>query len=342
MSGALSSALVSQEDLSPAGLDRPTATSRNGRTMTTTTTAINTGLDVRKITARIGAEVTGLSPDLDLDQATIAAVRAALNEYKALVFRGVRLDDEGQQRFAGYFGPLTSAHPTVPAVDGEPNVLPVDSENGRSNHWHTDVTFVLNPPQASTLRSIIVPPYGGETLIANAGAAYRDLPAPLRAFADTLWAEHTNDYDYAVPPESLDDAKRERRAVFISTKYETVHPVVRVHPLTGERGLFIGGFAQRIVGLSKGESRDLLRLLQAYVTRPENVLRVSWEPGQLVLFDNRITQHYAIDNYDDLPRRLNRVTVAGDIPAGIDGRPSYSVKGDASHYTPVAVVRAAA
>ncbi len=153
---------------------------------------------------------------------------------------------------------------------------------------------------------------------------------------------HTNDYDYAVPPESLNETERERRAIFLSTKYETAHPVVRVHPLTGERNLFIGGFAQRIVGLSTGESKDILRLLQAYVTRPENILRVAWEPDQLVLFDNRITQHYAIDNYDDAPRRLNRVTVAGDIPVGIDGRQSYSVKGDASHYTPVAAVRAAA
>ena len=305
-------------------------------------TATSTRLGVRKITARVGAEITGLSPDLNLDPETVATIRAALNEHKALVFRGISLDDDGQQRFAGYFGPLTSAHPTVPAVDGEPNVLPVDSEDGSVNYWHTDVTFVLNPPQASTLRSIIVPPYGGETLIANAGAAYRDLPEPLRAFADTLWAVHTNDYDYAVPPESLNETERARRAIFLSTKYETAHPVVRVHPLTGERSLFIGGFAQRIVGLSKGESKDILRLLQHYVTRPENILRVSWEPGQLVLFDNRITQHYAVDNYDDAPRRLNRVTVAGDIPAGLDGRQSYSVKGDASHYTPVAAVRSAA
>ncbi len=307
-----------------------------------TTTSLGTKLGVRKITARIGAEITGVDPALELAPETVTAIRAALNEHKALVFRGVRLDDEGQQRFAGYFGPLTSAHPTVPAVDGAPNVLPVDSEDGRVNYWHTDVTFVLNPPQASTLRSIIVPPYGGETLIANAGAAYRDLPGPLRAFADSLWAVHTNDYDYAVPPESLNETERERRAIFLSTKYETAHPVVRVHPLTGERGLFIGGFAQRIVGLSTGESKDILRLLQHYVTRPENILRVSWEPGQLVLFDNRITQHYAIDNYDDAPRRLNRVTVAGDVPVGLDGKPSYSVKGDASHYTPVAAVRAAA
>ena len=301
-----------------------------------TTTSIGTKLGLRKITARIGAEVTGVSPSLELDPETVTAIRAALNQHKALVFRGISVDDDGQQRFARYFGPLTSAHPTVPAVDGEPNVLPVDSEDSRSNHWHTDVTFVLNPPQVSTLRSIVIPPYGGETLIANTGTAYRDLPEPLRAFADTLRAVHTNDYDYAVPPESLDKAKRARRAVFTSTRYETVHPVVRVHPLTGERGLFIGGFAHRIAGLSTAESKDILRLLQHYVTRPENILRLSWEPGQLVLFDNRITQHYAIDNYDDLPRRLNRVTVAGDIPVGIDSQQSYSIAGDASHYSPVA------
>jgi alkyl sulfatase len=303
-----------------------------------TTASISTTLTVRKLSARIGAVVSGLGPDLAVDPETAAAVRAALNEHKALVFRDVDLDDEGQQRFAGYFGPITAAHPTVPAVDGEPNVLPVDSYDGPVNYWHTDVTFVLNPPQASTLRSIVVPPYGGETLIANTGAAYRDLPEPLRAFADTLWAVHTNDYDYVKPPESLSRSEQERRELFLSTRYETAHPVVRVHPLTGDRGLFIGGFAQRIVGLPKGESRDILRLLQHYVTRPENILRVAWEPRQLVLFDNRITQHYAVGNYDNAPRRLNRVTVAGDIPAGIDGRQSYSVKGDASRYSPVAAI----
>jgi taurine dioxygenase len=180
-----------------------------------------------------------------------------------------------------------------------------------------------------------VPSYGGQTLIASSAGAYRDLPQVLRDFADTLWAVHTNDYDYAVPDNLQQAGAEERRAIFTSTKFETVHPVVRVHPLTGERGLFIGGFAQRIVGLSNTESRDVLRLLQAYVTRPENVLRVSWEPNQLVLFDNRITQHYAVDNYDDQPRRLNRVTVAGDIPVGVAGTPSRSLVGDASGYSTV-------
>ncbi|MFD4503973.1 TauD/TfdA dioxygenase family protein [Streptomyces sp. NPDC058457] len=293
-------------------------------------------IEIRKVTANIGAQVLGVDISKPLDEEQVAAIREALNVHKALVFDDVNLDDEGQEAFARHFGDLTTAHPTVPAVDGAPNVLPVDSERGRANHWHTDVTFVLNPPQASTLRSITIPPYGGETLIASSAAAYRDLPEPLRALADTLWAEHTNDYDYAVPDEEIDAEQAAQRAQFTSIKFRTVHPVVRVHPLTGERGLFIGGFAQRIVGLSKDESRKVLDLLQAYVTRPENILRHRWSPNQLVLFDNRITQHYAIDNYDGRPRRLNRVTVAGDVPAGIEGKESYSIEGDASHYTPVA------
>ena len=297
-----------------------------------------TKTQIHKVTARIGAQVSGVDITKRLDDETIATVRAALNEHKALVFDAEGLDDDGQQAFARQFGDLTTAHPTVPAVDGAPNVLPVDSERGRANHWHTDVTFVLNPPQASTLRSITVPPYGGETLIANSAAAYRDLPEPLPQLADSLWAEHTNDYDYAVPDEEIDEEQAEQRAQFTSIKFRTVHPVVRVHPLTGERGLFIGGFAQRIIGLSVGESRKILDLLQSYVTRPENILRWRWSPNQLVLFDNRITQHYAIDNYDGQPRRLHRVTVAGDVPVGIEGKESYSIAGDASHYTPVTAV----
>ncbi|MFI0511739.1 TauD/TfdA dioxygenase family protein [Streptomyces sp. WSLK1-5] len=295
------------------------------------------GIEIRKVTANIGAHVFGVDLSRPLDEETATALREALNTHKALVFSEVNLDDAGQQAFARHFGELTTAHPTVPAVDGAPNVLPVDSEGGRAaNNWHTDVTFVLNPPQASTLRSLTVPPYGGETLIANAAAAYRDLPQPLRRLADDLWAEHTNDYDYAVPEEAVDEEQAARRAQFTSIRYRTAHPVVRVHPLTGERGLFIGGFAQRIVGLSRGESRKLLDILQAYVTRPENLLRHRWSENQLVLFDNRITQHYAVDNYDGLPRRLHRVTVAGDVPVGVEGKESWSIEGDASHYSAVA------
>lgn len=287
---------------------------------------------IRKVTSRIGAIIEGVDLDAEPDSDTRAALRTALNEHKAIVVDNAHLDDAGQERVAGWFGQLTGAHPTVPAADGTVNVLAVDSRTSRSNEWHSDVTFVLNPPQVTTLRSIVVPPYGGETLIANTGAAYRDLPVPLRTLADSLWAVHTNEFDYA-RPEPATEAQREYDKMFVSTTYETEHPVVRVHPLTGERGLFIGGFVRRISGLSSSESADLLRAFQAHVTRPENVMRWTWSPNQLLIFDNRITQHYAIDNYDDLPRRLNRVTVAGDVPVGADGRRSRTIVGDATHYS---------
>jgi alpha-ketoglutarate-dependent taurine dioxygenase len=305
------------------------------------TVITETKLEFSKLGSRIGAEIRGLDLSGDLSPETVAQIRAALNEHKALVFRDANiLSDEAQVKFASHFGPLTKAHPTVASVEGEENVLPVDSENGSANNWHTDVTFVVNPPQASTLRSIDLPAYGGETLIASSAAAYRDLPAELRNFADTLWAIHTNDYDYSVPKNLEHATAEERRKEFTRLKFETAHPVVRVHPLTGERGLFIGGFAQRlrIVGLSNTESKDIIRLLQAYVTRPENVVSVNWEPNQVVLFDNRITQHYAPDNYDGQPRKLNRVTIAGDVPVGVDGTSSQALKGDSSTYSEIAPV----
>ena len=147
--------------------------------MSTTT---ETRLDFRKLSARIGAEIRGLDLSGDLSDATIAQIREALNVHKALVFRDANIhDDDAQVRFASRFGPLTQAHPTVASVDGKPAVLPVDSENGSANTWHTDVTFVVNPPQASTLRSITLPAYGGETLIASAAGS---LPGPARGTAE--------------------------------------------------------------------------------------------------------------------------------------------------------------
>ncbi|MFF4231995.1 TauD/TfdA dioxygenase family protein [Streptomyces sp. NPDC001820] len=295
----------------------------------------STGFDIRRIGGRIGAEILGTDISTDLDPAIVTEINAALIEHKALFFRGQQLDDAAQLRFASLFGELTTAHPTVPSVEGQPHILPVDGDEGiRANQWHTDVTFLRTPPKASTLRSLVVPPYGGNTLIANSAAAYRDLPDPLRELADRLWAVHTNAYDYAEPKT---EKAAEHRRQFVSRRYRTEHPVVRVHPESGERGLFIGGFAQSLVGLSQSESRDILRILQSYVTRPENVVRWTWAPGDLVLFDNRSTQHYAPDDYGDLPRLLHRVTVAGDVPVGVDGGLSRVVEGDeAAHYTPAA------
>ncbi|WP_369394412.1 TauD/TfdA dioxygenase family protein [Streptomyces sp. CG1] len=296
-------------------------------------------VSIRKLTGRIGAIVEGVDLTVQPIPSTVTTLRDALNEHKAIVFDDVQLDNAGQERVARWFGELTTAHPNVPPADGTTNVLAVDSETSKANEWHTDVTFVVNPPQLTTLRSIVTTPYGGETLIANAAAAYRDLPEPLRALADTLRVVHTNQYDYARPAARTAE-RQEYDRVFVSTPYEAEHPVVRVNPLTGERGLFIGGFAKRIVGLSGTDSADLLRILQSYVTRPENILRWTWSPNQLLIFDNRITQHYGVDNYDDHPRRLNRVTVAGEVPTGVDGRRSEQLVGEASHYSSVLAVAA--
>ncbi|MGW5050398.1 TauD/TfdA dioxygenase family protein [Actinokineospora sp. NPDC004072] len=291
-----------------------------------------TSFDVRRVGGRIGAEVLGLRLADDLPPATAERLRALLNEHKALFFRGQDLDDASHARFAAAFGELTTAHPTVPSVDGQPHVLAVDGGHGiRANRWHSDVTFIRTPPKATSLRALVIPEHGGNTLIANTAAAYADLPAPLRAFAETLRAVHTNAFDYADPPANA--AVAEHRRTFTSRTYRTEHPVVHVHPETGEHALLIGGFADRIVGLSDSDSRDILRLLQNYVTRPENIVRWQWSPGDVLIFDNRATQHYAPDDYGDQPRLLHRVTVAGGTPVGVDGTPSQAIEGDAAHYT---------
>ena len=296
-----------------------------------------TGTQITRLTDRIGARLTGLDLTGDLDEHTVATLREALLAHKALVIPNTPLDLEGQRRVAAALGPLTLAHPTVSAAPGAPEVLAVDSERNVANSWHTDVTFIVNPPAISTLAAKVIPPFGGETLIADTAAAYRELPEALRTLADSLRAVHTNVHDYVTSGDNdqYEDADDDYRSEFVATRFESEHPLVRVHPETGERGLFLGGFAQRIVGLGGQDSRDLIRLFQGHITRPRNVVRVTWEPDQLVIFDNRITQHYAIDNYAGLPRKLTRVTVGGDVPVGVDGARSRALTGDSSHYSPI-------
>ncbi|GIF09237.1 TauD/TfdA dioxygenase family protein [Actinoplanes siamensis] len=294
------------------------------------------GIEIQRIGGRIGAFVTGVDLTAPVGEADARDLHEALVQHKVLVFRGQHLDDEQHQRFASIFGALTLAHPTVPSVDGQANVLEVaGGEGARANAWHTDVTFVVAPPKATTLRSLVIPPYGGDTLFSNTAAAYADLPEHLRVLADRLWAEHSNEYDYAEHPQFRSAEVDEYHKVFVSTRYRTAHPVVRINPDSGVPNLFIGNFVTGLIGLSRTESRDILRLLQHYVTRPENTLRHKWQVGDLVVWDNRSTQHYAADDYGDLPRKLHRVTVAGDVPVGTDGAKSYILEGDeATHYTP--------
>lgn len=296
--------------------------------------------EIYPVAGRIGAEIVGVDLTAELSNSTINEIRKALVHYKVIFFRHQQLSANGQIAFARRFGEVTTAHPTLPPLEESPEILDLDYGRtvSRANTWHTDVTFVDRPPLGSILRAIVIPPAGGDTIWANSVTAYQDLPPYLQSLADQLWAVHSNVYDYTTAAVDLSEEFKAYREVFESTVYETLHPVVRVHPESGERGLFIGGFVRRIRGLSQTESDDIVRLLQSYVTRPENTVRWRWQTGDVAFWDNRATQHYAIDDYGNQPRRVQRVTVVGDIPVSIDGKHSQVIKGDSSAYTRRAVV----
>lgn len=287
--------------------------------------------EVVPLAGRIGAELRGLRLSGDLPPATFAALKAALLRHRVLFVRGQQqLDDAQHEAFGRLFGAI-EAHPTVPAPQGR-TFLELDSRHGgRADSWHTDVTFKPAPPQVGILRAVLIPPLGGDTVWANTVAAYDGLPAPLKVLADTLWAVHGNDYDYAQArsadegSRSETDGRRAYRKVFTRELHEARHPLVRVHPETGEKSLLLGHFAKRIEGLSGAESRHLLEVFHHRITRLENTVRWRWAQGDVAIWDNRATQHYAINDYGDQHRVVRRVTVTGDVPVAADGRRSEAL-----------------
>ncbi|WP_338056576.1 TauD/TfdA dioxygenase family protein, partial [Streptomyces torulosus] len=284
-------------------------------------------LTVTPLAGHIGAEIGGVDAAAPLDAATVAELRRALLRHKVVFLRNQRLDYASQAAFARAFGDLTLGHPIYRAPEDRPEVREIDSRQGtRANHWHTDLTFVDRPPALAFLHNKIAPPFGGDTMWADTVTAYESLPEPLRALADRLRVVHSNDSDYT-------DATVAARREYISTLFETEHPAVHVHPETGERALLLGGFARRAVGLSPQASRDVLRVLQEYVTTPEHTVRWRWSEGDLAIWDNRATQHYAVFDYGDMDRRAERCTVTGSVPVGVDGRPSTVLTGDTTAYS---------
>ncbi|WP_295049006.1 TauD/TfdA family dioxygenase [uncultured Paracoccus sp.] len=284
--------------------------------------------DVLPVTPRIGAEIRNIALSADLPDATIAAIERLLLRHKVLFFRGQHhLDDQSQEAFARRLGDL-APHPTQAVVQGTASILELDSSKGggRADRWHTDVTFVPAYPKASVLRGVVIPPVGGDTIWANTATAYADLPEPLRLLADGLRAVHSNAYDYAAQrPRASDQDRQHYEQVFRREVFQTEHPVVRVHPQTGERVLVLGSFLQRIVGLSQDESLRISDILQAHVTAPENTVRWRWQAGDVVIWDNRATQHVAVNDYGDAHRVVRRITLDGDVPVGIDGRQSHAL-----------------
>lgn len=309
--------------------------------MTTQLEADQQTVTVDKVGGALGAIVGGVRLGGDLSPETVAAIRQALLTHKVIFFRGQEhLDDAGQLAFAKLLGTPTLAHPTSNPLESNENVLPIDSDYSKANSWHTDVTFVDRVPAISLLRAVTLPAYGGATSWANTVAPYAALPVPLKALVDRLWAVHSNAYDYAGAKDEtriggVDVKVRTHHEQFVSQLFETEHPVVRVHPETGERAFVLGQFVRRFVGLSSTESAQIFQLLQSRVTNLDNTVRWQWQPGDLAIWDNRATQHYGVADYDDQPRRLHRITLAGDVPVSIDGVRSTPRTGDATHFSTV-------
>ncbi|NWK74430.1 TauD/TfdA family dioxygenase [Acinetobacter cumulans] len=285
-------------------------------------------IQVKPINGRIGAVIEGVTLSADLEDAVVHEINQALLQHKAIFFKGQQhLDDASQEAFAARLGtPLN--HPTVPVKDGSAHILEIDSRGARADAWHTDISFIEAYPKASILRSVVAPEVGGNTVWANTSTAYDDLPAELKILADSLRTVHSNSYDYAakasIPPEVLARYKN----YFNSTEYETEHPLVRVHPETGEKTLLLGSFFKNFVGYSSSESRRLYDLFQSYVEKLENIVSWRWDAGDIAIWDNRATQHRAINDYGDQHRVVRRVTLEGDTPVGVDGQPSKVLRKD--------------
>jgi taurine dioxygenase len=301
-----------------------------------TETVSTTRVGVTRLAGNIGAELTGVDTGRQPTDDQVAQIRQALLQHKVVFLRDQHLDYTSQVAFAGRLGPLTLGHPTLTSPAGQPYLREIDSRRGGiANSWHTDVTFVDQPPALSLLHSIVIPEVGGDTLWANTVTAYRSLPKDLRDLADKLRIVHANssaDYPVVRRRATGDPSQQAALSQFVSETYATEHPAVRVHPETSEHSLLAGAFARHIVGFPPSASRDMIRTLQEYITRPEQTVRWHWQPHDLVIWDNRATQHYAIHDYGTALRRGERVTVAGEAPVGVDGRPSTPLQGDASAY----------
>ncbi|WP_329182447.1 TauD/TfdA dioxygenase family protein [Streptomyces sp. NBC_01477] len=276
-------------------------------------------MPITRLGPRFGAEIHGI--DLgSLDDGQVVAIRRALVEHKVLFVPGQgRLDDAAQIEFGRRLGDVTTGHPIHDSGDVAPEVYAVDSQdNGFADVWHTDVTFVQRPPAISILRAVSLPPGGGDTSWADSQLAYESLSPGLRAWIDTLTAAHDGSREFGY---YLAQRRKGRGNVWegeVFTELKPVeHPVVRVHPESGRKGLFVNpGFTSHIVGVSEYESRGVLDILYAHLTKPEHTVRHRWQPGDVALWDNRSTAHYANRDYGDQHRVMHRITLRGDVPVG--------------------------
>jgi alpha-ketoglutarate-dependent taurine dioxygenase len=276
-------------------------------------------LTLDRLGPSFGAEVIGLDLRSVTDE-QVLAIREALVASKVLFFRGQDLTDTDQVELGRRLGELTAGHPvaTSNAAAEHPEIYDIDSadpEFSFSDVWHTDVTFMEKPPLGSILRAVRLPSYGGDTSWVDSQLAYESLSAPVRDLVDQLSAVHDGNREWGAYLRRRGTGNLwDGEAVTELTPVE--HPVVRVHPESGRKGLFVNpGFTSHIVGVSDAESRGILDLLFAHLTKPEHTIRHRWQLGDVGIWDNRSTSHYANRDYTEV-RTMRRITLAGDRPVG--------------------------
>jgi len=274
-------------------------------------------LRIETLSPAIGAVLRGVNLAEPASDDLIGEIRAALLAHKVIFFEEQDFTPGQQRDFAARFGDL-HVHPLYDRNDAHPEIMIIDNHVDNptdNNFWHTDVTFIDTPPMGSILAARQLPPTGGDTMWASMTTAFDALSTPMQRFLEGLEAVH--DFSYAFTAEGLagSQAGRERYEKAVAENPPVTHPVVRTHPETGERGLFVNSvFTRRIKGLRREESQALMAFLNAHVQKPEFVVRWRWRPGDVAFWDNRNTQHRAVDDFLPHRRVMTRATVLGDRP----------------------------
>ncbi|HTO55553.1 MAG TPA: taurine dioxygenase [Myxococcota bacterium] len=272
---------------------------------------------LRTLTPTIGAVVEGVDLSKPLAHEEIAEIRAALLAHKVIFFEDQHLTPVEQRNFAARFGDLHT-HPLYPGVPEAPELFILDNHAGNptdNDAWHTDVTFIDTPPLGAVLYAKLLPPDGGDTIWSNMQAAFEGLSRPFADFLHTLDAVHDFARGFPARGTVARGAGAEKHAKAVEEHPPVVHPVVRTHPETGADGLFVNyGFTDKIVGLRRKESDAILQMLFEHVTKPEYLVRWKWKPNAVAFWDNRVTQHYAVNDYLPQRRIMHRATILGDRP----------------------------
>ena len=275
------------------------------------------GLEILPIAGALGAEIHGVDVSAELDDATIAAIRAALLDHLVIFFRDQSLTPERHLAFARRFGTLIE-YPFVKGLDDYPEIIEVKKEADETVNfgglWHTDTSYLEVPPLGSILYALEVPPYGGDTLFANMYLAYETLSDGMKALIEGLVGINSS----AKPDAALTRVHRiaERGSDEASAALEAAHPIVRTHPETGRKALYVSrAHTVRFEGMTEAESAPILGYLFEQQIRPEFTCRFHWAPGSIAFWDNRAAQHNAVNDYHGHRRRLHRITLAGDKPA---------------------------